>query len=554
MQTYIFALAATFSAVSHCCTMSDASQVAGETRTFNQAEIEVLKSLGMDDGTDNSQQSQVACDDDGYNSVRSDDEITDQASVAQVYKRLTSHKGFYEKRAFEQYAQEHNLDVKNVSLKMLEDNGGAMHWGYKGVDLTPRSPMVQAIMNDLKKPENKKYDNIFKYLGPALREKFIKGWGFSKTWEWVKEARTHTTYTQTSAKTRRMWVSQTQLAGILKEPLDGDQPESWAYFNNSWWQHSDTDPWIKWAAWRNVWLCNYEWEEEAEEDGERHENKNELYNCENLFEVAAKENKAIRNFAEAKQIRPGLVDISMVKSDELGVEGWANIGEPKMRGRGKATDASAADTKRELSRAKSDVSAVSAELSDSGAVIKDKNKGKKIADAAKATAKKKAGVKALATRQAAASKRSQLDKESKAVLELIDQTTAQNSVCEDWEKMVKNEDDFEVWATSLVTELRGLLNVDDSSRKIMCQIQKMRVGNDWQKKLVAKIIALYGDDSTEKLICLKGELQDVLDKSVPQAEKIQRMIDAKTNTFIEDITKKKGAGGSGIKAKRARLR
>ena len=75
----------------------------------------------------------------------------------------------------------------------------------------------------------------------------------------------------------------------------------------------------------------YEKDVEENQTGEKKSTTTVLSNKENAFKIAAKEQKAIKNFAASQRppIKPyNKVDIEQVRQSKLGIDGWAKAGTP----------------------------------------------------------------------------------------------------------------------------------------------------------------------------------------------------------------------------------
>lgn len=240
--------------------------------------------------------------------------------------------------AFQIFAQAKCVTLEDVTLQQIEaDPLGFEGWAFKDVDTSSQGALRQSIRISLDKPENHKQKQIYKYLSAVMQCKFALAWGTDRNFEFLNETKQTELYSETKAGKKRRWMTPQAIAGILGDATDPDNLRSAYKWCDECWTYEDPDEtvWWKWSSWLGRYLFLYEEEVEEEMEGEKHSSPTQLQNKVNLFEQAALERKSILNYALKFKLKPNLVSIDLVKASKLGIQGWAEAGEPDNKAGGR---------------------------------------------------------------------------------------------------------------------------------------------------------------------------------------------------------------------------
>jgi hypothetical protein len=297
----------------------------------------------------------------------------------------------FQTQARENYAKEHDVDVATVSVRtVMESECGLQAYAFKHIDVSAQGNLGRALSRELQKPEHEALAKTVKYLPPTIAEKFRMGWASTPTrgFEFLVEGKVSETYTLNTQGKEREWLT---LGGLAKEFGDPNGEEekmlAWRWACGCWAQDDPSVEWCRWSSFLGVWKYAYEKDKEKDEDGEKHANVTKQNTTTNMWEQAAKENKAVLNYAAQHGLKPSHVTQAMVMSSPLGLEGWSIIAEPRVGGRPRASDkqeaSSSAASRRKLVASSSDATEKSSELGGKHKLKrlpKAKKAGKAVAD------------------------------------------------------------------------------------------------------------------------------------------------------------------------------
>jgi hypothetical protein len=436
-------------------------------------------------------------------------EVAGTSASQKVEPPPTKHH-FYKfiERAFQQYAIAHNVEVTDVTHKILnESKEGVEGWAFRGIDTGSQGALRQSLRAFLKKPENAKHQETYKYLSAELQLKFALAWGQEKTFEFLEESKRNELWTRTQAGKKRQFMTPKQIAAHLGDAKDPDcisQAEQWT---QACWDHVDPDgkPWYKWHSVLGIYLFLYEWEIEEEMDGETTTAMTNLTNSKNMFEEAATQRKAVLNFAAKHDMTEYQVSVAMVKESDLGIDGWAAAGEPESLGGRKRK----------------------------GANPESLGGSKKVTTTKKPSAptSKKASTAQSSGSRLGGIKISDVDREMKKVLPLLDQKVALRSVVEKYVARLENDSKFKSWAKDLVMELEDTMDKTIvSNEHIGWQIQEIRASFGTKGGLGKAIHAQYKEESLTVLATFARSVEALLDAAKPIADQIVRMLGASKPT------------------------
>ena len=163
---------------------------------------------------------------------------------------------------------------------------------------------------------------------------------------------------ETMAGKRRSWKTVHGIADKIGSCLVDacmEQAHNWA---DSCWNFEDPsgENWVRWSGNLGTYEYMYEWTIVEENEIERLSVKTEMSKSTNLYKGAAFQRKAILNYAERHGVNEAQVCIEDVKKHKLGIQGWADAGDPRLPGRQPGGGASAASGARGLSRGGSEAS------------------------------------------------------------------------------------------------------------------------------------------------------------------------------------------------------
>jgi len=395
------------------------------------------------------------------------------------------------------------LEQENVTLKMIEDNGGMTKRAYTGIDTSSQGALRCKLRAELRQPAQREMRDIYKYLTPKMQEAFALAWGTERDWKFLTELKATELMSETVAGKRRAWKTVQGIADKIGSCLVDtcmEQAYSWA---DSCWNFEDPsgENWVRWNGNLGTYEYMYEWTIEEENEIERLSVKSEMSKSTNLFKEAAFQRKAILNYAERHGVTEAMVCIEDVKKHKLGIQGWADAGEPsqlpgRQQGGGGASAASAA---RGLSRGGSEAS------------DPPKKKGR---------AKAKGKGKAKAKTSAAKVKVGDVERELKKVVPSIDKKIALDQVEVRFKGLLKSDAKFH-WAESMVTEMTShleKLSIEDEA--LIEDIQILRAS---EQSLSKALLASRGEESVRVLIKLQENLSEILQLASPCADRINRM-------------------------------
>ena len=197
----------------------------------------------------------------------------------------------------------------------------------------------------------------------------------------------------------------------------------------------------------------------------------------------------------------------------MGIQGWADAGTPRiLRER-----ASGGRPQKTLARESSEVSTGAKKTADPDETLEEKAES-----TLKAEPKKKGKAKAKGkAKDGNKLKVSDVEKELKKTLPLVDKKIAVDSVVSKFGKIADNDKKFKAWAEADLTEVVSML--EDMPVAMDTMMEKIMQFRSSDGNIGKGVLAMYGEDSERQLIGLGDCIIRILDEVDPIVDKICRM-------------------------------
>jgi hypothetical protein len=201
----------------------------------------------------------------------------------------------------------------NISNRALEE------WATVGHDLSSHGAAGQAFRRSLKS-QPLAMQKMYTCLVADEKLKFRKAWSLDKSFQYVHKSRNHSLKHSSGTGDNGIYLPE----AMIQQRLGGNTLEAERMMKNYVNQcRRMGGKFVKWNNWCEADFFLYIERLTTSWDEETFVEESKVSTEENLWDVKAKEGKALRNFAIAHNLSVDRVSISDVETSTEGVEGWA---------------------------------------------------------------------------------------------------------------------------------------------------------------------------------------------------------------------------------------
>ena len=398
-------------------------------------------------------------------------------------------------KAAANYATAMGVLAENVTVAQLRSSDKSIEeWAFPpGEKTDSRSNIGQQCSVALALPVNARHSHTFRHLPDELKEKWRRLYSVNKNFEFVTDERITSNYRRKENSTKNQMVSYKKLETDL-----GDN----GAWHHAQWCWTNGEEFYEWNERANEYFYDLQVNTKDTTHGQLNDRRATAKDNTNMWEQAAMELIARKNYSKKYDKPLRLVTLEMVKSSELGVEGWYKV-EVDPKTRGQKTESDSRSVPKVPPKAKTPPKAGS---------IPDADKAAKAAAAALKRAETPAKVKI-----------SDVEKRIKTLWDDINRFNALDKQCIDLTKELSINPSFKRWGDTHVAELAEALSHSNDRRPDMDAISASKVDSTCEKEFAKTYFETHGQSSLLNLDKFQVTLSGTVRSAVRLVVKIKSM-------------------------------